>query len=153
MKKFVLFLLAAITIYACGNSSSDGFKPQPATNTTTPPASTDVKGVGEIKNVELKTPLDATMVKKGNDIYTLKCAACHKLDDSKLVGPGWKGVTSRRQPEWIMNMILNVDVMLEKDAEAQKLLEQCLTRMPNQNMTEKDALSVLEFMRKNDGVK
>lgn len=148
MKKFVLFLFAAMTIYACGNSGGDGFKPQPATNTTTPSSS-----AAEIKNVELKTPLDETMVKKGNDIYTLKCAACHKLDDSRIVGPGWKGVTSRRAPEWVMNMIVNVDMMLDKDPEAQKLLEQCLTRMPNQNMTEADARAVLEFMRKNDGVK
>lgn len=148
MKKLVLFLFAAMTIYSCGNSGGDGFKPQPATNTTTPSSS-----AAEIKNVELKTPLDETMVKKGNDIYTLKCAACHKLDDSRIVGPGWKGVTSRRAPEWVMNMIVNVDMMLDKDPEAQKLLEQCLTRMPNQNMSEADARSVLEFMRKNDGVK
>jgi hypothetical protein len=50
-------------------------------------------------------------------------------------------------------MITNVDMMLEKDTEAQKLLEQCLVRMPNQNITEKEARSVLELMRKNDGEK
>ena len=35
-----------------------------------------------------------------------------------------------------MNMITNVDMMLEKDPEAQKLLEQCLVRMPNQNVSQ-----------------
>ncbi|WP_332369768.1 hypothetical protein [Spirosoma telluris] len=68
-------------------------------------------------------------------------------------GPGWKGVTSRRKPEWIMNMILNVDMMLGKDAEAQKLLELCLVRMPNQNLSEAEARSMVEFMRSNDGEK
>jgi hypothetical protein len=29
-----------------------------------------------------------------------------------------------------MNMATNVDMMLETDAEAQKLLEQCMVRMP-----------------------
>ena len=51
-----------------------------------------------------------------------------------------------------MNMITNVDVMLEQDPEAQKLLEQCLVRMPNQNITQDDARKIIEFMRSNDGV-
>jgi pyruvate-formate lyase-activating enzyme len=46
-----------------------------------------------------------------------------------------------------------VEMMLEKDAEAQKMLETCLVRMPNQNITEKEARSIIEFMRKNDGEK
>ena len=52
-----------------------------------------------------------------------------------------------------MNMITNVDMMLEKDEEAQKLLELCLIRMPNQNITQEEARKVLEFMRSNDGEK
>jgi hypothetical protein len=44
-------------------------------------------------------------------------------------------------------------MMLETDAEAQKLLEQCLVRMPNQNINKDEARNVLEFMRNNDGVK
>ena len=52
-----------------------------------------------------------------------------------------------------MNMITNDDMMLEKDPEAQKLLEQCLVRMPNQNVTTQDARQILEFMRSNDGEK
>ena len=47
-------------------------------------------------------------------------------------------------------MITNVDVMLEKDPVAQKLLEECLTRMPNQAVSVGDARAILEFMRKND---
>ena len=50
-----------------------------------------------------------------------------------------------------MNMITNVDMMLEQDPEAQKLLEECLVRMPNQNLTREDARKVLEFQRRNDG--
>jgi hypothetical protein len=44
-------------------------------------------------------------------------------------------------------------MMLESDAEAQKLLEQCLVRMPNQNITKDQAREVIEFMRSNDGEK
>lgn len=103
--------------------------------------------------VELTTPLNQQWVENGKAIYEMKCQSCHKLTDERLVGPGWKGVTQRREPHWVMNMITNVDMMLEKDAEAQKLLEQCLVRMPNQNIAKDDARQILEFMRSNDGVK
>lgn len=111
----------------------------------------DGKGIGEVREVSLNTPLKQDMVDKGKAIYEMKCAACHKLSDQRVVGPGWKGVTERRKPEWIMNMATNVDIMLEKDPAAQELLKQCLVRMPNQNLTVGDARDVLEFMYANDG--
>ena len=77
--------------------------------------------------------------------------ACHKLTDEKLVGPGWKGVTDRRTPEYIMNFVTNTDEMLNKDPNAKALLEVCMVRMPNQNLTDDEAREMLEFMRKNDG--
>ncbi|MCB0526007.1 MAG: c-type cytochrome [Saprospiraceae bacterium] len=107
----------------------------------------------EVKDVELTNPLNQVWVEAGKKNYDLKCLACHKLTDEKLVGPGWAGVTKRRQPVWILNMITNVDMMLDSDPEAQKLLEECLVRMPNQNLTQAEARELLEFMRRNDGEK
>jgi len=120
---------------------SEAAAPQPETHGT------------EVKTVELTTPLNKEWVALGKSIYELKCLACHKLSNEKLVGPGWEGVTKRREPVWIMNMITNVEMMLEKDPEAQKMLEECLVRMPNQNITQEDARKLIEFMRSNDGVK
>ena len=111
------------------------------------------KGIGEVKEVKLHSPLEQDRIKRGLSIYEMKCQPCHKLDETRVVGPGWKGVTQRRRPEWIMNMVTNVDVMLDKDEEAQKLLQLCLTRMPNQNVSIGDARDILEFMRSNDGAK
>lgn len=111
------------------------------------------KGIGQVQHVTLNTPLEQDRIARGLAIYEMKCQACHRLDDKRVVGPGWKGVTRIRKPEWIMNMITNVDVMLDQDPEAQKLLELCLTRMPNQNVSLGDARDVLEFMRQNDGEK
>jgi len=109
----------------------------------------------EIKEGEVKltNPLNAEWVTGGKAIYDLKCMSCHRLDETKLVGPGWKDVTKRRKPTWILNMITNVDMMLESDPEAQKLLELCMVRMPNQNLMIEDARKVLEFQRSNDGEK
>ncbi|RCR71016.1 c-type cytochrome [Larkinella punicea] len=154
MKKTVTMLVVALSVgwYGC---SSDGAKKRADEAPTDPAAvvSQDEVHGTEVKEVTLSTPLDGAMVKQGQGIYEMKCSSCHKLDETRLVGPGWKGVMSRRKPEWIMNMILNVDMMLEKDAEAQKMLELCLVRMPNQNLSEPDARSILEFMRMNDGEK
>jgi mono/diheme cytochrome c family protein len=115
---------------------------------------TEVHGT-EVKaeDVHLTNPLNAQWVADGKAIYDVKCQACHKLTDEKLVGPGWKGVTQRRKPEWILNFITNVETMLETDPQAQKLLEECIVRMPNQNLNSNEARKVLEFQRSNDGEK
>jgi hypothetical protein len=43
--------------------------------------------------------------------------------------------------------------MIEKDPAVQAQLELCLVRMPNQNLSDAEARNILEFMRRNDGVK
>lgn len=91
--------------------------------------------------------IDQAKVEKGKEIYQVKCQACHSLGTNRVVGPGWKGLMDERKPEWVMNMILHTDAMLETDPQAQAMLEECLVRMPNQNLTMDEALDVLEFMR------
>jgi cytochrome c2 len=103
--------------------------------------------------VQLSDKLDADMATKGEKIAELKCQSCHKMTDERLVGPGWHGVTTRHKPEWIMNFMTNTDEMIDKDPKAQAMLEICMVRMPNQNLSDTDAREILEFMRKNDGVK
>lgn len=146
-----LTFIGAVVFVSCSESGS-----APA-NTSAGAAETAQEEVhGNLvkpEDVQLTTPLNAEWVSAGKGIYEMKCQSCHKLTDEKLVGPGWKGVTKNREPHWVMNMITNVDVMLEKDPEAQKLLEQCLVRMPNQNVSKEDARKLLEFMRSNDGEK
>ena len=152
MKKMKWLTVIAVILFAftgCGSAEDRSDTPQTDLNKVAE-AQPEVHGT-EVKEVKLTNPLDAAMVTEGKGIYDLKCGACHKLTDEKLVGPGWKGVTKKREPEWVMNMITNVDMMLEKDPEAQKLLELCLVRMPNQNISEKEARSIFEFMRQNDG--
>jgi mono/diheme cytochrome c family protein len=151
MQKLAVFLVLAFLVYACGGGAADGGQqPAPKSMIADPPAD-DGKGVGEIKEVALNDPLNASMVERGQAIFDMKCAACHKLTDQRVVGPGFKGLTERRKPEWIMNMITNVDVMLEEDPVAQALLKECLVRMPNQNLSVGDARDVLEFSFANDG--
>ncbi|MBC7382344.1 MAG: cytochrome c [Bacteroidia bacterium] len=146
-------LVLGLFVWACGGSDSEQQQNVASTETEEPARKDDKKGIGSIKNVELTHPLNQTMVGDGEKVYNLKCSACHRLTKEKLVGPGWKEVTHRRKPEWIMNFSTNAEEMLSKDATAMALLEECLVRMPNQNLTEADSRNVLEFMRSNDGEK
>lgn len=160
MKKlFVLSILAfSFFIYACGGGDQKSNTNSEETNeasATTP--DTEVydpeRGKGKFTNVEIADKLDPTMVTAGERVYNVKCSGCHKLTDEKLVGPGWKGVTTRHRPEWIMNFVTNPDEMIDKDPKVQAQLEICLVRMPNQNVSDEAARGLYEFMRKNDGVK
>jgi cytochrome c len=103
--------------------------------------------------VQVGDKLDPAMAEKGEKIYNLKCSACHKLTDERLVGPGRKGVTKRQTPTWIMNFVTYTDEIITKDPKAQAMLEICMVRMPNQSLSDDDARNILEFMRKNDGIK
>jgi len=152
MKKIKTVLCILIPLLILGSCGGETEKKK---STTTPKSmveekKADPKGIGEVQNVELTDPLEESMVVSGESIYEMKCASCHKLTDQRVVGPGWAGITNKRRPEWIMNMITNVEVMLEEDPVAQALLEECLTRMPNQGVSIGDARAILEFMRKND---
>ena len=148
----LLIIITVLAINACIDktpSNTEKLDTQELTKNQTEEHGSEVKA----EDVHLTNPLNAQWVTEGKGLYELKCQACHKLSDEKLVGPGWKGVTQRRKPEWILNMITNVDMMLEKDPEAQRLLEECLVRMPNQNLNLEEARKVLEFERNNDGEK
>jgi mono/diheme cytochrome c family protein len=151
MKSTMIMTIGAalLLMTSCGGGSENqGTYTSPSAEEKVKEA--DPKGVGEIKSVELGASVDEALAEKGKAIMDLKCTACHQLNDKRLVGPGFQGVTNRRRPEWIMNMITNVDVMLDEDPTAQALLEECLTRMPNQNISMDESRHILEFLRKND---
>lgn len=156
MKKVFIIALSVFSVfafYACSDNQDSSATS--GTETKLPDVSEydPNRGEGKFDNVELGATLDQAMASSGKQVFEVKCASCHKLTDERLVGPGWAGVSERRQPEWIMNFITNPDVMLDKDPELQAQLEICLVRMPNQNLNDADARSLLEFMRQNDGVK
>ena len=164
MKKSLLVATVLFTsvLMACGGGEDKKVETTTTTNNTSadaPAASSDnpsydpVRGEGKFKDVQIAATLDNTMAVAGEKVFGVKCASCHKLTDERLVGPGFTGVTGRHTADWILNFATNPDPMIDKDPKAQAMLELCLVRMPNQNLTDEDARNVYEFMRKNDGVK
>lgn len=158
MKQSILLVFVlAFALFSCGGktdkvSSTNAVVKEEATKS--PDGYDPKRGEGKFdeSNVSIGA-LNAEMASKGEAIASTKCLSCHKLTSEKLVGPGWKGVTERRTPHWIMNFITNPDPMITKDPELQAQLEICLVRMPNQNLVDEEARNILEFIRKNDGIK
>lgn len=151
MKKMIIVLVLGLITIGCGDKSTNqNEKGSSETKSESKTPAPSPSGIGEIKSVTLNDPIDQEMVKRGKAIYDMKCSACHRTSSTRIVGPGFADVTTRRKPEWIMNMITNTDVMLDQDPAAQKMLEECLTRMPNQNVSIGDARDILEFLLNND---
>lgn len=106
------------------------------------------KGIGPIQELELG-PIDDEMAEAGEALFTTNCSACHKFDE-RYVGPALAGVTERRSPEWIMNMILNTDQMLFEDDTAYELLAEYMTPMAQMPLSEEEVRSILEYFREVD---
>jgi len=102
-------------------------------------------GIGPVSSMSLG-PLNQAMVTEGAEIFRVKCSSCHK-PVKKYVGPAPVGVLDRRNPAWVMNMILNPEEMVESDPVAKELLTRYLAPMANQNLTEDEARKILEYFR------
>lgn len=152
MKKWLIISALAGLVWACGGGENSGEPKQAPKSMVDKEAYDASRGVGKFTEVEVGATLDKAMAAAGQKSYDIKCASCHKLTDERIVGPGWAGVTERRTPVWLMNFLTNVDEMIDKDPEVQAMLEICLVRMPNQNIEDKEARDLLEYMRQNDGV-
>jgi Cytochrome c len=119
----------------------------------------DISGSNEFiptikeQDVQLNASINTRMVENGKTIYLNKCKICHYLSTAKLTGPGWKNITQRRTPAWIMNMILYPDLMVANDPEAKKQRQMFNIAMPAIGLSVDDARAVLEFMRSNNLLK
>lgn len=104
------------------------------------------KGIGPVTSVNLGE-IDPALVEEGKTYFEAKCTACHKID-KKYIGPALSGVTERRTPEWVMNMILNPTEMIAKDELAKKLVaENNGAIMADQSLSEEEARAILEYFR------
>jgi cytochrome c len=149
MKLKVLVLAIVVTfISSCGGDgkkSEKSVEPKAEVKEVAEVDPMQDKGIGPIKSITLGE-IDEAMAAEGKVVFKAKCSACHKIS-KRFVGPGLAGVTERRSPEWIMNMILNPEVMVAENPIAKKLLAEYLAPMANQNLTEKEARQILEYFR------
>jgi len=146
IKKTGIILISTLILMNCGGDS------ETIRETKVPKLSPEgltqdqlKHGIGPIVSFTLGPQNDA-LVQKGLDVFTVKYVACHKVSE-RLVGPPLAGVTNKRSPAFILNMILNPDEMVKKHPEVKAMLAEYFVPMAFQNVTEDDARAILEYLR------
>lgn len=137
-----MLAMVFLGLAACGGEAS------PEAASSNPEGLSDEQmenGIGPVTSVDLG-PIQEALAAQGEEIFTTKCALCHKAND-RYVGPPLATVLDRRSPEYIMNMMLNPDEMTKVHPEARSMLAEFMTQMPNQNLTEDDSRAILEYLR------
>lgn len=123
---FILFTLFACSVEPTKNEQS-------------------IKGIGPIDTLILESINDSIM-KIGMSTFTSKCTSCHTME-YKNSGPDLSNILARRQPEWVMNFLLNQKEMLEKDSISiktnQKFEGNCNLTITSQE----EAFALLEYFR------
>lgn len=149
---FMLILSGALFLWGCsGESSGDTGAQTQTAQSSNPDGLTDWElknGIGPIKSPVTLGDIDQALVTRGGEVFEAKCTACHKMNE-RYIGPPLDDVTSKRTPEYVMNMILNPDEMTKKHPDAKKLLAEYLAPMTFQNISEDDARALLEYFRAN----
>ena len=166
MKQLVkhLFFLTVLLLLSCGGKEEkpkDGFnverqktevdKTEKAPVESAVKASERVdlsnKGVGPVTSLTLEPQVDQALASEGETVYNQMCLACHRIG-KKFIGPPPNNVLERRTPEWVMNMILNPEVMVKEDPLAKDLLVEFNgSPMANQGLNEDQARAILEYFR------
>ncbi len=149
----VAVVVSVLLLVGCGQQSNPGTSASDSSSSgggsasaLTPEQLRD--GIGPVQHVAVSPAFDPTLVSEGEQLFTTKCSACHRLD-RRYVGPALGQVTQRRTPTYVMNMILNPTEMTQKHPVAHQLLATLMTQMPNLGLTEAEARAVLEYLRKN----
>lgn len=137
---FRIFLFSTAFLFSSGAAEAQA--------PTDPAVAMKNKGIGPVKKVKIG-PIKEDLAEQGEKLFEAKCTACHKFDQ-RYVGPALGGVTKRRRPEWIMNMILNPAEMVQKDPIAKALLAEHFVTMTFQNVTQPEARALLEYFRHKD---
>ncbi len=85
---------------------------------------------------------------QGKAIFDKNCASCHTIGGGDLVGPDLKGVTDRRDREWLEHWLSKPDEMLaHKDPIATEMLAQYQNiPMPNQGLTDAEVEALLFYL-------
>ena len=143
-----LVALLVVGLAACGGGESEAPSEQAGATAETGGLTQAQleKGIGPVENVSLSDQIDQDLAAQGEEIYNMKCTACHKMDQ-RYVGPPLGDVTEQRTPEFIMNMMLNPEEMIQKHPVVKELLAQYMTPMPNQSLTRDEARAILEHLR------
>lgn len=104
-------------------------------------------GIGPFtEEVHISGPIDAELAAQGEEIFQMNCEACHRLQQ-RFVGPALGDVLERRSATYVLNQITNPEEMAMEHPEGQRLVQEYMSIMPDQEMTREQALAIVEYLR------
>ncbi|WP_217633403.1 c-type cytochrome [Lutibacter oricola] len=85
---------------------------------------------------------------KGEKLYKSVCAACHKLD-KKLIGPALKGITEKRDQEWLISWIRDNNALVASGDKLAKEVQDSnpAAMTPNPQLSDQDIIDILEYTK------
>jgi mono/diheme cytochrome c family protein len=144
-----LLVLAVVAALACGGKGESAGQPAAGASA----GADDLtpfqleNGIGPVTEaMTLPAEIDAAMAEAGKTVFQQKCSACHKMGE-KYVGPALGEVTTRRTPAFVMNMILNPQENIERHPVVKQMVQETMSFMANQGLTQDQARQVLEYLR------
>lgn len=152
MKRCAMMALSAlilVTLAACGegdDGAANGAPDTRAGETGLTPFEEE-HGIGPFtEEIALTDEVDEEKARMGQEVYEFNCEACHMMDEN-FVGPALGEVLDRRSPTWVANMIMNPEEMTQRHPVARDLLQEYPMVMPYQNISEEQALAMVEYLR------
>lgn len=140
--------IALATVLACQKESAPAPEPTQATPTS---QESNTSALASLKVPDVTYSTAQADIDKGKEVFAAKgCNGCHKVGGGKLVGPDLKGVTARREKDWLAKMILRPDLMVKEDPTAKDLFKTYLTAMPNQGVSEADLGPLMSYLKANE---
>lgn len=144
-----LLAVSLVGALACGGKGDSGGQPAAgaaADGDALTPFQVE-NGIGPItESLTLPAAIDPAMAEAGKAVFQQKCSACHKMVE-KYVGPALGEVTTRRTPAFVMNMILNPQENIERHPVVKQMVQETMSFMANQGLTQDQARQVLEYLR------
>ncbi|PKD42713.1 c-type cytochrome [Rhodohalobacter barkolensis] len=142
-----IFFALALTFSACSGGDSQQETQEEETQEQGLSDFELEHGIGPITaRLDISDDIDDDLRVRGQEIFEMKCEMCHNME-GRMVGPALGDVADRRSPEYIMNMILNPGGMAKNHPEGEKLVQEYMSVMPFQNVSEEDARALVEYLR------
>lgn len=90
---------------------------------------------------------------EGQRLFQQYCIGCHTIGGGTLIGPDLKGVTTRRDPQWLVRWIENPDQLRASGDPIAKELDQQFpsVKMPNLGLTPAQVDQIVAFLGTESG--
>lgn len=86
----------------------------------------------------------------GETLFKQKCAACHRADTKRMVGPGLGGIKDRRSEQWLISWIKDSQALIKSgDADAKAIYEEYNQVMmtPFSDLSDGDIKAMLDYLQ------